>query len=527
MSQITTKDESSTRLAGESGAAPVLLRAENILKRFPGVVALKDVSFDLRQGEIHALCGENGAGKSTLIKVLSGIHPAGSYEGRIVLDGTPLEMRTTADAETHGIAVIYQEMALIPEMTVGENIFLGKEPMNGRFIDWLKVFDESRQLLRRFGIEIDPDTPVRNLGVGHQQLVEIVKALSKKSRILILDEPTAALSETEVQVLLGILRDLRAQGVTCVYISHKLDEVFAVADRITVLRDGQSITTLDTAQTNVAEVIRHMVGREIEDLFPRTKTQSGKVLMSVEHLEVAPEAGSTLRLHDISFEVRAGEVLGLGGLMGAGRSELLMHLFGAWGKRLAGHVKLDGQSLDATSPSRSIAAGLVMVSEDRKRYGLILEQTIGFNLSLSSLEKLTTGGLLDAGRESTVNHQFFNSLRVKAPGLESFVGKLSGGNQQKVVLGKALMTQPKVVFLDEPTRGLDVGAKLDVYNLVNELTVQGCAVVLVSSELPELMGMSDRIVMLHEGTVGGTFKREAATQEVLMAAAMGQLPVPA
>ena len=527
MSQITAKDESSTRLAGEPGAGEVVLRAEHIVKRFPGVVALKDVSFDLRQGEIHALCGENGAGKSTLIKVLSGIHPAGSYEGRIVLNGAALEMRSTADAEANGIAVIYQEMALVPEMTVGENIFLGKEPMNGRFIDWLKVFDQSRQLLRRFGIEIDPDTPVRNLGVGHQQLVEIVKALSKKSRILILDEPTAALSETEVQVLLGILRDLRAQGVTCVYISHKLDEVFAVADRITVLRDGQSITTLDTAQTNVAEVIRHMVGREIGDLFPRTASQPGKVLLSVENLEVAPEPGSALRLHDISFEVRAGEVLGLGGLMGAGRSELLMHLFGAWGKRLAGHVELDGQSLDATSPSRSIAAGLVMVSEDRKRYGLILEQTIGFNLSLSSLEKLTSGGLLNVGRESTLNRQFFDSLRVKAPGMESFVGKLSGGNQQKVVLGKALMTQPNVVFLDEPTRGIDVGAKLDVYNLVNELTAQGCAVVLVSSELPELMGMSDRIVMLHEGMVGGTFKREAATQEVLMAAAMGQLPVAA
>ncbi len=503
---------------------PVLLRAETIVKRFPGVVALKGVSFDLREGEIHALCGENGAGKSTLIKTLSGIHPFGSYEGQMLLDGKPLELRSTGDAEANKIAVIYQELALVPEMSVAENIFLGREPKRGAFIDWITMSEQSRALLRRFGIDIDPDTRVRDLGVGHQQLVEIVKALAKESRILILDEPTAALSESEVEILLDILRDLRERGVTCVYISHKLGEVFAVADRITVLRDGASIVTLDAAKTDRSEVIRNMVGREIGDLFPRQTPTIGAPLLQVQALNVSPPEGSTTRLRDISFDVHAGEVLGIGGLMGAGRSELLMHIFGAWGTRTGGTATIDGVSLNSTSPARSIAAGLVMVTEDRKRYGLVLDEAIGFNMSLSSLLSMTTGGLLDSSREWKENRQYFDSLRVKAPGLESIVGKLSGGNQQKVVLGKALMTKPKVVFLDEPTRGIDVGAKLEVYNLINELTASGQAVVLVSSELPELMGMSDRIIMLHEGEIGGTFSRQDATPEKLLAAAMGQSP---
>jgi D-xylose transport system ATP-binding protein len=504
-----------------SPAAP-LLRAEHIVKRFPGVVALKDVSFDLRAGEIHALCGENGAGKSTLIKVLSGIHAHGSYEGELFLDGQPLQLRNTGDAEANKIAVIYQELALVPEMTVAENIFLGREPRRGALVDWLSMAEQSRDLLRRFNIELDPETRVRDLGVGHQQLVEIVKALSRESRLLILDEPTAALSEAEVQVLLDILRDLRSRGVTCVYISHKLDEVFAIADRITVLRDGESIETLDAATTDRAGVIRHMVGREITDLFPRQAPTFGPPRLVVRDLEVAPPEGSTTYLRGISFEVREGEVLGIGGLMGAGRSELLMHIFGAWGRRVGGTVSLVEASLDSTNPARSIAAGLVLVSEDRKRYGLVLEEEIGFNLSLSSLSNLTTAGFVDSAREWTLNRQFFDSLRIKATGLEAGVGKLSGGNQQKVVLGKALMTQPRVVFLDEPTRGIDVGAKLEVYHLINDLSRRGQAVVLVSSELPELMGMSDRILMLHEGRVGGVFERAEATPEKLLAAAIGQ-----
>ncbi len=499
----------------------VVLEAHHIIKRFPGVVALKGVTFDLRPGEVHALCGENGAGKSTLIKVLSGIHPYGSYEGDVLLGGEIAEMRTVKDAELLGIAVIYQELASVPEMTVAENIFLGREPTRLGIIDRLKMEDEARKLLRRFGIEINPDLTMRDLGVGHQQLVEIVKALAKNGRVLILDEPTAALSESEVQILLQILRDLKTQGVSCIYISHKLDEVLAIADRITILRDGQSITTMEAARATKSEIIRHMVGREIQDLFPRRQTKPGEPMLTVRNLSVQGPPGAT-GLRNISFEVRAGEVLGIGGLMGAGRSELLMHLFGAWGKRISGSVDLAGEKLPTITPDRAISDGIVLVSEDRKRYGLVLEKSVGFNLSLSSLDRMSRMGLIDPTGEHAENQRMFDSLRIKARDMEALVGKLSGGNQQKVVLGKALMTRPRVVFLDEPTRGIDVGAKVEVYQLVNRLTDAGQAVVLVSSELPELLGMTDRILMLHAGEVGGTFVRGEADQEKLLAAALGQ-----
>jgi D-xylose transport system ATP-binding protein len=504
-----------------------ILSAEHLIKRFPGVVALNGVSFDLRAGEMHALCGENGAGKSTLIKTLSGIHPVGSYEGVIRVDGREAAFHNSKDAEKAGIGVIYQELALIPEMTVAENIFLGSEPRRagGLFIDWQAVYRESKILLDRFGLGIDPAAKIADLGVGHRQLVEIAKALSKHTRILILDEPTAALTEQEVDVLLGMLRDLKKRGIALIYISHKLDEVFAVADRITVLRDGQSITTLDAARTSKDEVIRHMVGRPIEDLFPRRAGKNGETKLVVENLNA--RAGGKDLLREITFSVRSGEVLGIGGLMGAGRSELLMHIFGTFAQRAGGTVLLEGAPLGpGHSPSESIRRGLVLVSEDRKRYGLVLEQHIGFNMALSSLRDVVRGllgafSLIDSRKEAERNRSFFDSLRVKAPGLKTVVGTLSGGNQQKIVLAKAMMTRPKVVFLDEPTRGIDVGAKLEVYELVNRLTDEGCAVILVSSELPELMGMSDRILMLAEGRVGGLFSKAEATQESLLAAAMG------
>ncbi len=503
-----------------------LLEAKHLTKSFPGVVALRDVSFDLRAGEIHALCGENGAGKSTLIKTLSGIHPFGSYEGEILVDGKRAEFRSLRDAEAAGLAVIYQELALVEEMSVAENIFLGAERRRGPWVDWDRAYADAAELLAKFRIELDPDTPVRELGVGQKQLVEIVKALGKQSRILILDEPTAALAESEVAILLRILCELRASGVGCIYISHKLGEVKSIADRITVLRDGASITTLPAAEGGIPTIIRHMVGRAIKDLFPRQLRNAecgmpNEPLLRVASLSVSPDADSAPRLRDISLSVAAGEVLGIGGLMGAGRSELLQHLFGAWGVRQNGEVTLGGTSYPGPNPRESIRRGLVLVTEDRKRLGLHLEQPIGFNLSLSSLDRLNPGVFLDETAEEPANRRFFDALRIKAPGLESTVGGLSGGNQQKVVLGKALMTEPKVVFLDEPTRGIDVGAKLEVYHLINELTALGKAVVLVSSELPELMGMSDRILMLHEGRIGGEFTREQFSQEALLAAAMG------
>jgi D-xylose transport system ATP-binding protein len=500
--------------------SPVILKASGIVKRFGPVAALAGVDFDLRQGEVHALCGENGAGKSTLIKTLSGIYPHGDFEGEMSVFGEPARFRGVADARVAGVAVIYQELALVEEMTVAENIYLGQEPTSGGRINWPAVYRGAADLLQRFSISLDPAARVSRLGVGQKQLVEIVKALAKDSRILILDEPTAALSEAEVGVLLGILRDLRQRGMTCVYISHKLDEVFAIADRITVLRDGRSVATMEASATSAGDVIRQMVGREITQLFPRRKPQRiGQALLKVQDLTV-DDSGGKRCLEGISFDVRGGDVLGIGGLMGAGRSELLLHLFGAFGDRARGEVWVNGKELPRPTPGRCLAAGLAMVCEDRKKQGLLVEQSVGFNMSLSSLDRLTRLGLVSRELEVKRNRQMFSNLRVKAGGLESIVGRLSGGNQQKVVLGKVLLTEPKVIFLDEPTRGIDVGAKQEVYELINRLTDQGAAVVLVSSELPELMGMSDRILMLSEGRVGGVFDRNEATQERLLAAAI-------
>jgi D-xylose transport system ATP-binding protein len=505
---------------------PPLVEAHRLTKRFPGVTALREVNFDLRAGEIHALCGENGAGKSTLIKLLAGIHPHGSYEGELRVAGRPAAFRSIRDAEAAGIAVITQEFALVEELSVAENLFLGRPPRRGLRVDWIEMHRRAAALLAGFGLALDPEAPVRSLGIGQKQLVEIIRALDKHSRVLVLDEPTAALTAQEVTVLLAQLRRLRAQGTTCVYISHKLDEVFAIADRITVLRDGASIVTLECAATTVPAIIRHMVGREITEQFPRAVPPSAVAAaapaLAVRGLTVAPAPKAEPFLRDLSFEVRAGEVLGFGGLMGAGRTELLMHLFGAWGQRTAGTVALAGVPYPQPSPRASIRHGLVLATEDRRRYGLVLGQEIGFNLSLASLRYFTVPpGRLDQAAEHRRNQELFDSLRIKAPSQHAATGGLSGGNQQKVVLGKALMTGPAVVMLDEPTRGIDVGAKLEVYQLINRLTADGKAVLLVSSELPELMGMSDRIVMLAAGRIGGVFARSEFDQERLLAAAMG------
>ena len=500
-----------------------VLSARNLTKRFPGVVALKDVSFDLHEGEIHALCGENGAGKSTLIKLLSGLHAHGSYEGELVVAGKTARFRGIADAERAGVAVIYQELALVEEMTVAENIFLGREPRRFGLVNWERMHHETQALLRKFQIDLAPDTPVSRLGVGEKQLVEIVKAIGKNSRILILDEPTAALAEHETQILLNILRDLRGRGIACIYISHRLDEVFAIADRITVLRDGETVFTAKTAQTNKSELIRHMVGREISELFPRALKMNPLAdhrALYVEDLSVADPHTGLLRLSNVTFSIAPGEVLGIGGLMGAGRTELLMHLYGAWGRRVTGRVAIGRRLLPCASPAVTLRRGVALVSEDRRRQGLVLDQSIGFNLSLSSLKRLSRCGLIQPAREHSRNDAFFRRLGVKATSLDVPADKLSGGNQQKVVLGKALMTEPQIILLDEPTRGIDVGAKTEIYELINNLTAVGKAVVLVSSELPELIGMSDRILMLHEGRIAGEFER-GATQEQWLAAAMG------
>lgn len=540
-------DEGTARPSGRSSSiiphtslAQPLLTAAGLTKRFPGVIALRDVNFDLRAGEIHAVCGENGAGKSTLIKLLSGILPHGSYDGELRVDGRPAAFRSIRDAEAAGVAVITQELALVEELSVAENIFLGREPRRGTWrIDWLEMHRRAAVLLADFGLAVSPEAAVRTLGIGQKQLVEIIRAMDKRSRALVLDEPTAALTGQEVGILLDHLRRLRAQGTACIYISHKLDEVFAIADRITVLRDGASVATLSQTEATVPAIIKHMVGREITDLFPRRTAEAASArqrnpgedfrdgetgaILRVRNLSAAPRAGEPAFLRGISFEVAPGEVLGFGGLMGAGRTELLMHVFGAWGHRLGGTVTLRDRDYDRPSPRESIARGLLLASEDRRRYGLVLEQSIGFNLSLSSLRRfMRAPGRLDLPAEHVQNQRLFDSLRIKAPHQHAAAAGLSGGNQQKVVVGKALMTEPAVIMLDEPTRGIDVGAKLEVYELINQLTAEGRAVVLVSSELPELMGMSDRIIMLANGRIGGEFVRGDFHQEKLLAAAMGQ-----
>ncbi|WDE98474.1 sugar ABC transporter ATP-binding protein [Lentisphaera profundi] len=497
-----------------------LLDVKALTKEFPGVKALDQVSFTLGEGEVHALCGENGAGKSTLIKSISGIWEHGSYDGEIWVNGQMAKFKGIADAENAGISVIYQELAMVEEMTVAENVFLGREPVRNGLIDWHKVYEDCRTILVKYKLDnIDPAARVGDLSVGQQQLVEIVKALAKESKILLLDEPTAALTEEEVEKLLEIIRDLRSRGISCLYISHRLDEVMEISDTITVIRDGQSIKTAPRAEWTKTSLIQNMCGREIKDLFPKKKAESKEVLLSVENLSVH-HAGYDL-VKDVSFELRAGEVLGIGGLMGAGRSELLMHIFCGIGERSAGVVKLKGNKLEGNDAGQSIDQGLIMVTEDRKRLGLVLDESIFFNLSLSHLSSFTKNGLINGHAEYKENDHFFKFLRVKAPTMEYRVGGLSGGNQQKVVLGKALMTKPDIVFLDEPTRGIDVGAKVEVYELMNKLTSEGKAVILVSSELPELLGMSDRVLMLSAGRNAGVFPvSPELTQHDLLEAAM-------
>jgi D-xylose transport system ATP-binding protein len=525
-----------------SPAAPVpILQLRGVSKRFAGIVALDGVDFALYPGEVHALCGENGAGKSTLIKLLSGLHPAGSFSGEYEAHGAPANFVTLRDAARAGIAVIYQELVLVESMSVAENLFLGREPAGGPlglFIDTARLHAEAQQVLLRLGLKLDPRRVVSTLGVGEKQLLEIAKAIDQTSgtagqrprpgsQVLILDEPTAALSEREIAILLDLLRALRAQGVALIYISHKLDEVFALADRVTVLRDGKSVLCAARAQTSPAEVIRHMVGRELADLYPRRPPPRAAdapllaPLLQVRGLTVAPRPGAPPRLRELSFAVRPGEVVGVYGLMGAGRSELLLHLFGAWGTRCSGEVELGGQPLPAPgSPEASLRRGLALVAEERRRQGLVMDASIQFNLSLASLRTLCRRGLVDGEKETQRNRTVAARLRIKAASLLAPVRGLSGGNQQKVVLGRALLTAPKVVLLDEPTRGIDVGAKLEIYELIAELSATGLGVLLVSSELPELLGLSDRVLVLGGGRLRGEFPRHAATPEALLRAAL-------
>jgi D-xylose transport system ATP-binding protein len=499
-----------------------LLEMKDITKSFPGVRALDGVSFDLNEGEIHALVGENGAGKSTLIKILAGVYPYPEYGGGIFLDGAERRFANVRDSEKARIAVIYQELSLVKDMSVAENIFLGREPRRFGVINWERLYSGAQKLLDDLHLAIDPLTPVRNLGIGQQQLVEIAKALSQDARIVVLDEPTAALTDSEVETLFVILNKLRERGVAMIYISHKLDEVFRLSDRVTVLRDGRTIGTNATRDLDEAGVIAKMVGREVGQIFPESTHQRGEVVFEARNVTVEdPAVPGKLLVDRVGFSARKAEVLGIAGLMGSGRSELLMAIFGAHAGRKSAEILVDHKPVQINQPADAIKHGIGFVTEDRKRYGLILDQTILKNMTLAGLRRLSGRFVTNDDAEAVAGERSARDLQIKANSVFTIAGTLSGGNQQKVVLAKWLLTKPRVLFLDEPTRGIDVGAKQEIYAQINRLAESGLAIVLVSSELPEVLGLSDRVIVLHEGRITGEFTRSDATPEAVMSCATG------
>ncbi|MDR2255295.1 MAG: sugar ABC transporter ATP-binding protein [Arthrobacter sp.] len=496
-----------------------ILEMRHITKRFPGVVALDDVNLSVRRGEIHAICGENGAGKSTLMKVLSGVYPHGSYEGQIVFDGAEVRFGGIRQSEDAGIVIVHQELALIPELSIAENIFLGNERSTTGVIDWDTTRREARELMEKVGLVEEPTTKIKDLGVGKQQLVEIAKALAKNVKLLILDEPTAALNENDSQELLRLMDGLRSRGITCIMISHKLGEIEQISDSLTVIRDGKTITTMNReAGFNEDAIIKAMVGRSLESRFPEHEPTIGEVLFEVRDWTVQdPRISDRFSTKHANFTVRAGEIVGFAGLMGAGRTELMRSLFGeTYGRKLSGEAFVRGKKVDLSTVRKAIKAGLGYVTEDRKVLGLNLLDSIKRTTVAAALSKISKRGVVDNHLENMVAEDFRARLRTKTPSVDEGVSKLSGGNQQKVVLSKWLFTDPDVLILDEPTRGIDVGAKYEIYGVIQSLADQGKAVIVVSSELPELLGLSDRVYTIFEGAITGELSREDATQENLM-----------
>lgn len=497
-----------------------ILEMKNITKEFPGVKALDNVNLKVEKGEIHALVGENGAGKSTLMKVLSGVYPNGTYEGSIMFEGKECQFKDIRQSEELGIVIIHQELALSPYLSIAENIFLGNERQTRKVIDWHRTFSESKELLNRVGLKDSPETAVMNIGVGKQQLVEIAKALSKNVKLLILDEPTAALNETDSENLLNLLLDLKEQGISSILISHKLNEVSKVSDSITVLRDGQTIETMDTSEGKVSEerIIKGMVGRELTSRFPNRVPQIGEVLFKVKNWNVYhPQQHDRKIIDNVNLHVKKGEIVGIAGLMGAGRTELAMSIFGkSYGAKITGDLYKNNQLIQANTVSQAINAGIAYVSEDRKTYGLNLIDDIKRNITISNLNRISKQSVIDENKEIVESQKLRQRLNIKTPSLQQEVGNLSGGNQQKVVLSKWIFTEPEVLILDEPTRGIDVGAKFEIYTQINELASQGLAVIVISSELPEVLGLSDRIYVMNEGKITGELTKDEADQESVM-----------
>lgn len=501
-----------------------ILAMQGITKEFPGVKALDNVNFQVKRGEIHCLVGENGAGKSTLMKVLSGVHQYGTYSGNILYNGEEQHFKAIAESEAAGIAIIYQELALIPELSIYENIYFGHEIMDGKVINWNKTIVKAQEMLKKVKLEVNASTKVKELGVGNQQLVEIAKALSKDVKLLILDEPTAALNEDDSQNLLNLLRELKEQGVTSIMISHKLKEIVSIADTVTVLRDGSTICSMDASQQKITEqsIIKYMVGREIDNIYPkRENVDVGDVCLEIKNWTVEDPVSQREILKDVNIKVCKGEIVGIAGLMGAGRTELARSLFGNTPgyKITSGEFIMDGKEEKFRHSKDAIKAGLAYVTEDRKGNGLVLKQDIKYNISIANLEQLTEGFVINENEEINIAKEYQQSINIKAPSIKQLVGNLSGGNQQKVSLAKWLFVGPKVLILDEPTRGIDVGAKFEIYTLMNRLVEQGLSIIMISSELLEILGMSDRLYVMSAGRITGELSAEEATEQNVMALA--------
>ena len=503
-----------------------ILEMRGISKSFPGVKALRDVNLVVQSGEIHAICGENGAGKSTLMKVLSGVYPHGSYEGEIFFEGVERQFSSISDSEHLGIIIIHQELALVPLLSITENIFLGNEPATMGVIDWNAAFLRTRELLAKVGLNESPNTLITNLGVGKQQLVEIAKALAKKVKLLILDEPTASLNESDSDALLDLLLEFKSHGISSILISHKLNELARVADSITVLRDGTTVETIDCRTQTISEgrIIKSMVGREMSERYPARESHIGETLLEIRdwRVEHPLHAGREV-IKNVSFHVKRGEVLGVAGLMGAGRTELAMSIFGrAYGRNVTGQALMQGRQIDLSSIQRAVKNGLAYVTEDRKSLGLILNEDIKNNVTLVNLPGVASHGVIDDRKEAKVATEYRAKLRIRSSGILQKTLNLSGGNQQKVVLSKWLFAEPQVLILDEPTRGIDVGAKYEIYTIINELAAAGKGVIVISSEMPELLGICDRLYVMNEGRFVDEMPAREASQERIMASIMKQ-----
>ena len=505
-----------------------LLQMKDIVKEFPGVKAINNVNFSVKKGELHALVGENGAGKSTLIKILCGVYPYGTYEGQIIFNGEEKKFTTIKNVEDAGIACIHQELNLAPDLSICENIFLNKKPNKFGIINFDEMYNRTMKLLKEIGLEVEsgncvnPNDKIRNLGIGHRQLVEIAKALSVDAKLLILDEPTAALSEAEAEILLNILDGLRKKGVTCIYISHKLDEVMRMADTITILRDGKTIETRAKKDMNKETMITLMVGRELKNMFPGVPHKRGTLSFEIRNYNVShPDISGKMLISDVNIKAYKGEILGITGLVGAGRTELFTSVFGAFSEPAKGEVYIEGKKVNIKSPVDALNNGLILLSEDRKKFGLNLIMSIVENVTLSAFRKVSSFGVINRDKAVFETGKYVDDLKIKTPSVEVLANTLSGGNQQKVVIAKSLMIVPKVMVLDEPTRGIDVGAKYEIYKIMNKLVDQGVTIIMISSEMEEILGMSDRIIVMSNGMVTGEFDIDEVTQEKLMYASAG------